>query len=352
MNNFIYFWKYNVDINMRWECVYYKTTDSLTDILITYGKNDYKNNWLTKIINKSSEIEFKEYIKILSRNGIRIEKLIKWFFDEYLVKEFNIENYKVNIPTKNSSYLEKCRLILPEIENCLKQYNCYLENDFSINQELINISSDMVNFEKVKSILKNKYVYNNEEKFMRYLFSSQEGLNYIERIGEGYESFIDIIKKEKIYLNDFFKEDQEKIMKLIEIECIRLKDDEQLLINNYLRVNILNDIYEKEVINYWMLGKKAREEIDKLVDKGILKFETSLLSKPESDYLNYYLNNRKFDNSLGLRNKYLHGTQDDNNEKNYYTFLRIFILLIIKINNELCLYFDVYLKELENNKQK
>ncbi len=267
-----------------------------------------------------------------------------------MVKEFEIKNYKVNIPTKNSSYLEKCRLILPEIENCLNQYNSYLENDYSINQDLINISSDIIDFEKVKSILKNKYVYNNEEKFIRYLFSSKEGLNYIERIGEVYESFIDIVKKEKIYLNDFFKEDQEKIMKLIEIECIRLKDDEQLLINNYLRVNILNDIYEKEVINYWMLGKKAREEIDKLVDKGILKFETSLLSRAESDYLNYYLNNRKFDNSLGLRNKYLHGTQDDNNEKDYYTFLRIFILLIIKINNELCLYFDVYLKEVENNK--
>ena len=50
---------------MRWECVYYKTTDSLTDILITYGKNDYKNNVSTETINKSSEIEFKEYIKIL-----------------------------------------------------------------------------------------------------------------------------------------------------------------------------------------------------------------------------------------------------------------------------------------------
>lgn len=64
------------------------------------------------------------------------------------------------------------------------------------------------------------------------------------------------------------------------------------------------------------------------------------MSVLESDYLNYILNN-KYSNSLFLRNMYLHGTQLVDNEvlhkSNYMIILRLFILVIIKINDELCL---------------
>ena len=58
----------------------------------------------------------------------------------------------------------------------------------------------------------------------------------------------------------------------------------------------------------------------------------------------YYLNKSEFNNGLDLRNKYIHGTQpssDDAEEKhryNYMIFLKLFILLIIKINDDLCIY--------------
>lgn len=64
------------------------------------------------------------------------------------------------------------------------------------------------------------------------------------------------------------------------------------------------------------------------------------MSVLESDYLNYILNN-KYSNSLFLRNMYLHGTQLVDNEvlhkSNNMIILRLFILVIIKINDELCL---------------
>ena len=64
------------------------------------------------------------------------------------------------------------------------------------------------------------------------------------------------------------------------------------------------------------------------------------MSVLESDYLNYILNN-KYSNSLFLRNMYLHGTQLVDNEvlhkSNYMIILRLFVLVIIKINDELCL---------------
>ncbi len=52
------------------------------------------------------------------------------------------------------------------------------------------------------------------------------------------------------------------------------------------------------------------------------------------------MNKSEFDNGLDLRNRYIHGTQivDENkNEQDYYIFLRIMILIVIKINEEFCL---------------
>jgi hypothetical protein len=73
-----------------------------------------------------------------------------------------------------------------------------------------------------------------------------------------------------------------------------------------------------------------RKEVDNLVNKGLLKSESSLFSKPEQDY---------------LRNMYGHGTQplgDENiHYSNYIRFLKLFILIILKINDKLCVKDDL-----------
>ncbi|TSA23396.1 hypothetical protein D4R71_08685 [bacterium] len=59
--------------------------------------------------------------------------------------------------------------------------------------------------------------------------------------------------------------------------------------------------------------------------------------------MNYHLNKSAFNDSLDLRNKYIHGTQpndsgdDEIHKYNYMIFLKLFVLIIIKINDELCL---------------
>ena len=69
-------------------------------------------------------------------------------------------------------------------------------------------------------------------------------------------------------------------------------------------------------------------------------YENTLFSKNEYDYLNYYLNS-KFSNGLELRNKYAHGTHSTDGSQHfndYFKFLEILVLIIIKINEEFCLY--------------
>lgn len=91
-----------------------------------------------------------------------------------------------------------------------------------------------------------------------------------------------------------------------------------------------------------------------MIGNGLLKSSSSLLSILESDYLNYMLNN-KYSNSLFLRNMYLHGTQPAGNEDmhktNYMIILRLFILVIIKISDELCLKESLDDKKEEENKK-
>ena len=71
----------------------------------------------------------------------------------------------------------------------------------------------------------------------------------------------------------------------------------------------------------------------------------TFLSEPEQHYFNYIFNNSEYDNTLDLRNRYAHGTRLPNakeNEKDYFIILRLLVLIIIKMNEEFCLYEEFY----------
>ena len=123
------------------------------------------------------------------------------------------------------------------------------------------------------------------------------------------------------------------------------------------KVNIFKDLYYNDVISYWKYSKTARKIIDELCEKSILKFENTLLSTAESEYFNYYLNKASFVNGFDLRNKYIHGCQPNGkdtekiHENNYYLFLKLLILLIIKINDDLSIYDSEEYKKCNEDKE-
>lgn len=74
--------------------------------------------------------------------------------------------------------------------------------------------------------------------------------------------------------------------------------------------------------------------------ENIVYFESSLFSKPEQAYFNYFLNKSEFTNGLDLRNSYLHGTQANPEEIQkhkyaYFTYLKLLILTLLKIEDDL-----------------
>ena len=90
------------------------------------------------------------------------------------------------------------------------------------------------------------------------------------------------------------------------------------------------------------IGDALKSNVIKLI--SLLKSggvtSSSLLSKPEQDYFNYFLNKSAFTNGPDLRNKYSHTQphirEDKNHQRNYFIALRLLIVLIIKINDEFC----------------
>jgi len=76
---------------------------------------------------------------------------------------------------------------------------------------------------------------------------------------------------------------------------------------------------------------------------GIVFFGSSLFAIPEQNYFNYYLNKSEFTNGHDLRNSYLHGTQANPteihlHENSYLLYLKLLILVIFKIEDDLFIY--------------
>ena len=348
LNNFIYLFEY-VDEQMRWNLVSKENMmDVIEKIINTHSKRDYVTGMAFNRLNLLSDIQMQGYYTQLRKMNVRIEDLLNWFFKQYLEEQFGIKNYNILLPSSGSNYLEKCRTILPEIDSCLKQFN-YLVEDGEIDPELLQISSTHLFFENVKSLLKNKYVYpyGNEYEIISYcLFSNQCMLNYNERKNKSYGSFYIRLLNEKVSKDEIVKYEQESLQKLIDFECVYINREGYITIRNKERISILYDLYINGVVSYWKINDSMQKEIDDLVEKGILKFESTLFSRLEQNYLNYYLNKAKYTNSLDLRNMYEHGTQPFGDEeihhKNYIIFLKLFVLIIIKINDELCIINEIH----------
>lgn len=360
LNNFIYVFEY-FDYNFRLSFVNKKVNTGLfEELFFTELETLYSKNSIFDELDMVSFGILGAYYNQLKNLKIFFEDIIKWFFEDYLLTEFNIKNYIINIPSKNSTFFEKCRFILPEIESILKQYQLYVEHK-KIDIELMQVSSNSLLFADYKSLFSKKYIYFKEKISLYYsqlLFSEKSTIYYLDKFKDKYTNFFSLITEENVLLNDFKEHQKIKINELIEQDFIYEKN-RFLKPKNIYRHIIFKELYENNTINILNIenislqyfGKFIekdylgnitnwiKKEIDILIDNNTLEISEKFFSKDEVDYLNYYLNMSSFGNSLDLRNKYMHGTQKNSEEehyKNYVIFLRIVIIIIIKINDELC----------------
>ncbi|WP_056995853.1 hypothetical protein [Limosilactobacillus equigenerosi] len=285
------------------------------------------------------------YYKFLQGHKIELGNLLSWFCNVYLPSEFDVSDIRANELDGNKT-IGKIRFLLPEIESVVHQYLMYVKYG-EVNRDLFEMETGSFKFNDIPSKVNDKYAYASSDDIkneLYCLFSDQSGLSYISRFKEQYDTLFKLILTEKVNISEFLPYQLNRINWLMDRRTI-IKDEQGWLSFNKNRVNLLADYYSNDVICIHYLNNQLKSELDKMVLNGDFKIESTLFSKPECNYINYYLNKTTYSNSLDLRNKYVHGkntsTLEEQN-RDYIKILKIMLLVIVKINEEFILSSDIH----------
>lgn len=340
LNNFIYLFGYT-DLQFR---SLHVSRESQMSIIEKYlgikGRKEYPTGIAFQQIKMLAQLQMIGYCNELEKYNIFLEDIIEWFFCNYLEEEFNVKGFCFNKSSHTVSYLEKCRNIAAEFDNILKRFKIYCE-DGEIDDELLHISTEHIFIKDIPSMLSNKYIYpcgNDYQTISNLLFSDQSIIHYLPKLSNNYNSFYCLLEKENVYYDMFEDYQIPSIDWLIDHNIIKI-DNKKRIMPYWEKIKILNELYQHDVVCFSYM-KKYQSIIMELNKMGLVQFSSSLFSRPEQDYYNYLFNKSEFDNGLDIRNSYTHGTQrvDENqNKQDYFIFLRIMILIVIKINEEFCL---------------
>ncbi|MEI6348884.1 MAG: hypothetical protein WCP69_13130 [Bacteroidota bacterium] len=281
--------------------------------------------------------------ELFKREGINTEFLIHYYIAKHIENQFGLSGFRFNLPTVGVSYLEKIRMLLAEFDSFMRQFKLYREEG-EIDFELFKMSTEPYAFSQIPSFVDNKYCYMKSgpiSAVVRLIFSDQSILLYVELFKDKqYSSFCDLILMEDVPYESFHAYQKTGIDHLIKGRYLYIDDKGFVRFSNENQIFILKQLFQKGVLNYWHYGIEFRETIDDMISENSVYVENTLFNKLECDYLNYYLNDREFTDGLKLRNNYTHGTNSDSEseiEKMYYILLRIIVLTLLKVDDDLLL---------------
>lgn len=328
----------------------YKSEDTIEKIMGLRSKNDYLTGKNFRHIETKSTLEVMAYHMFLEKLDIQLESVIESVYTETFVEKYQYDKNAFFTAPTAASFLEKVRIIAPEFESILKQYKLFVEEG-EIDNELLQISSTPLSIKDVPSLLEDKYVYlseiesdNEVSRVMYHIFSSQSLLHYVEPFkGKGYKNLFDLLVNEDVSYGSYKDYQKEGLDYLIDNGYLSLIDNNILKFTNLTRIIILRDLHYNEFSTYFYYSEIFRREIKLMQDEGIVYMESSLFSKQEQSYFNYYLNKSEFTNGHNLRNSYLHGTNPAPGNENkhvraYFTYLKLLVILVLKIEDDLGLY--------------
>jgi len=285
------------------------------------------------------------YEKFLQERGNSLEKVIAWFFGEYLKTRFGAEGFQYLPSSESSTYLEKSRHVFTEMESVIRQFSLYVEEG-KIDKELLDLTSDQVRYHSIPSLIEDKYVYATDSADMAlvqfYLFSDQAHLGYVNDDLQA-STLFELLTTKVVRMDEFQSYQKPQIDKLIELGVLHMVGD-LVKFHSLPQVAALKVLYDYEAIGYNNATEDIRTELDSMISNGWLTRKSTLLTDPEASYFNFQLNESEFSDGYDLRNKYLHGSQADKDNENthhnvYIIALKLMIALVIKISN------DFYIKD-------
>lgn len=313
-----------------------------------HSKSEYIQGISFRLSEMTSQLQIDAYIQVLENMGISLESVLQNVYSVVFHEKYGYdENVYLNMPI-STSFFEKVRALVPEFEFILKQYKLFVE-DGSIDFELLKMSSSPTSVKDIPSLNQDKYIYLNYkdselENIMNLFFSDQTLLGYVEPYKEKhYHTFFDVLSNEEVAFDKYKEHQKPKLEYLIDKNYIFVDVNGNIQFFNPIRVNILYDLYQNEVGAFYWYDKPFQEEAKIMQSENLVYFESTLFSKPEQDYFNFYLNKSEFTNGHDLRNKYVHGTQKkpeeiDAHKDAYHTILKLIVLALLKMEDDLIIH--------------
>ena len=293
-------------------------------------------------LKNSYGLLFYAYFDYLKKNDIDIEEIINWYFNIYLETELNIKGFHFHASNKESSYYERGKSIICEMDSILDQYELFFRHR-EIDQGLLEIKSKASSYASLKSFNEKKFIKLNNtpdnSALFSALFSDKSPLSLISSKKE-HKTFFKHIKK-GVKISDFADYQVEQIKILIEKNILKLSND-VIKFTNFQEINILNKLWKSGTYCLYYKDKLILDIAEDLCKKGYCEYSDNLFSEYESNYLSYILDDKKYGNGLKIRNKFSHGKfsykSEKEHQKNYLELLQIVIFYVMRINDELEFY--------------
>ena len=285
---------------------------------------------------------FYTYFEYLKKNNIDIEEIINWYFNIYLETKLNIKGFHFHASNKESSYYERGKSIICEMDSILDQYELFFRHR-EINQDLLEIKSKASSYASLKSFNEKKFIKLNNtpdnSALFSALFSDQSPLSFISSKKE-HSTFFKHIKS-GVKITDFEDYQVKQIKILIGKNLLKLSN-ELITFTNFQEINILNKLWKSGTYCLYYKDKLTLDIAEDLCKKGYCEYSDNLFSEYESNYLSYILDDKKYGNGLKIRNKFSHGKfsykSEEEHQKNYLELLQIIIFYVMRINDELEFY--------------
>lgn len=319
--------------------------DVLESIAFDMSKNAYPafNYFLTK--NRISLCQLCGYNDILTGMQTSVEQELKKLYEVHLKDKYNYPSLVLNFPNVTDRWLNKCRVLLPELDSVVKQYNTYVEYD-EVDIDIIKYSKPLKVTEG-KSLLINKYFEINKDnidisRVLYNMFASGAMLNYVEPYKDKhYHCLYDLLSNENSVSYNNYEDDQKHEIDFLVNQNILKKDDNGLLsLFNIEQTIALQSLWEYHACAYWHYNTEGRNALDEMFTKGWVVKKDNLLTTEERKYFSYCLDNSEFTNGLAYRNHYAHGSTPPKDNENihqtaYFTILKLLTILILKIEDDL-----------------
>jgi hypothetical protein len=303
------------------------------------SKNEYITGFVFSKKDMLSMAQLEVFNAYLKKKGRSIEQLIENFVQQCMCKRFNMDDLVFKMPDPCIEPSDKIRLLAPELEYLLKQYKS-LVSEGIINHDLLQIDSNPIFYNEIPSLVKKRYVTSTHQTILmlQYQFFDHHGI-LSERAKEtNSKNLFTILTTEKLIKSDLEGYQQEYITFLEKEGVVRLDAHGVIELIDPLLIFIAGRLRENGALGYWRYPIRIREKVDEMIQANLLQCNSSLFTTDEISYISYYLNRREFTNGQDLRNKYLHGSNNrklDVQQTDYRCFLRIVILVLLKLRDDL-----------------